>query len=171
MDHHRRSVRIKGQDYTQPGAYFITICTQDREPVFGEIRAGTMHLNQVGKMAAREWERLVSRFRALEPDEYVIMPDHIHGILRLTELAAPAGIPPTREQFGKPVAGSIPTIVRAYKSTVTQQYQVMAGRSAPPLWQRNYYEHVIRSEADLIRVRAYIRQNPNQWENDQRRKL
>ena len=84
IKHHRRSIRLKGYDYTQPGAYFVTLVTQGRECLFGEIAAGEMRLNRFGQIAKREWERLSKRFPAVQIDAYVIMPNHVHGIIVIT---------------------------------------------------------------------------------------
>jgi len=175
---HRRSIRLKGYDYTQPGAYFVTLVTQNRDCLFGEIVEGEVRLNRVGMVAQREWERLSNRFPAVQIDSYVIMPNHVHGIIVImgrgtAELftdkdpeilrRAPT---PIREQFGQPVPGSIPTIIRSYKSAVTYRVNLMRNSGSAQVWQRNYYEHVVRDEAELNHIRRYILNNPLQWEMD-----
>ena len=212
--HHRRSIRLQGYDYTQAGVYFITIVIYQRENLFGEIVNGEMHLNALGKMAQREWERLPQRFKTIELDEFIIMPNHAHGIIVITVIRrgtaetgnnanellsrraptqpfdqpnpgtagleqdvealmsrrAPTGNDdhiPTREQFGKPVPGSIPTILRSYKSAVTLRAHRMREGTTGPVWQRDYYERVIRNERELNATRQYIQDNPLNWEKDQ----
>ena len=211
--HHRCSIRLKGYDYTQPGAYFVTLVTQGRECLFGEIENGEMRLSPVGQVVRSEWLRLDKRFPKVELDEFMVMPNHVHGIIVLVDRGrgtgdssrgmgdsgnehVPANFPhaltmvnhpraPTRapkvERFGAPVPGSIPTILRSYKSSVTQRVQWIRGRGtgdsggdlapeyppcAPTVWQRNYYEHIIRGEAEWDRIRAYILDNPRRWAED-----
>jgi len=194
--HHRRSIRLKGYDYTQPGAYFVTLVTRNRETLFGEIVEGEVRLNRVGMVAQREWERLSKRFPAVQIDDYVIMPNHVHGIIVITGRGtadlltnkdleilrrAPTKTaelltdmdpetlrraPTMREQFGQPVPGSIPTIIRSYKSAVTYRVNLIRNSGSAQVWQRNYYEHFVRDEAELNRIRQYISNNPLQWEMD-----
>jgi REP element-mobilizing transposase RayT len=173
--HQRRSIRLPGYDYTQPGAYFVTLVTQNRLHLFGEIVDGEMRLNNLGQLACAQWLRLTRRFAAVELDEFVIMPNHLHGIIFLhdrtgtgsgnhmdesTNLAPRA---PTTERFGVPIAGSIPTIIRSYKSSVTQRFQKICNTPGAILWQRNYYEHIICNDDDLRRIRDYICNNPLRW--------
>ena len=149
--HHRRSIRLKGYDYTQPGAYFVTICTYRRDEIFGEIINGEMILNETGKIARDEWFRTAELrpYVKLYEDEFVIMPNHEHGIIWIVGEAAVGRpvvgirrrrIPTTEtiESFGKPVKGSIPTIVRAYKSAVTYAVNGAQNMRGAVLWQRNY---------------------------------
>jgi REP element-mobilizing transposase RayT len=194
--HHRRSVRLKGYDYAQPGAYFVTICAQHRECLFGEIRDGEMVLNDAGRMAQAEWERLPQRFRLVTLDVYVVMPNHIHGILVIHTLDAPVGEPPVgatlvvapSESVVASRAGTSPAprdtgtdanirrpalgdIVGAYESITTNAYIRGVGEHRwPPfdrrVWQRNYYERVIRNERELDGIRQYIIDNPLKWELD-----
>jgi REP element-mobilizing transposase RayT len=158
----RRTIRLRGFDYSQPGAYFVTICVQDRAGVFGEIVDGEWVPNEFGKIVEEEWERTGALRDYVTLDAFVVMPDHFYGILLLagrgTARRAPT-FPATIEKFGAPVGGSIPTIIRAFKSAVTRR--VNEARSSPgaDLWQRGYYEHVIRGEEGLLRLRRYIRSN------------
>jgi REP element-mobilizing transposase RayT len=176
--YHRRSIRLKGYDYTQVGAYFITICTHNRTCVFGEVVDGMMRLNEYGVIVREEWFRsaVLRPYLRLLPEEFVVMPNHVHGIIWIVddvgarrcraptlEFRAPT---PTAERFGKPVPGSIPTIVRAFKSAVTKRINDRCGTAGAPVWQRNYYEHVIRTEESLERIREYILTNPLRWHLD-----
>lgn len=165
--HHRRSIRLKEYDYTQKGAYFITIVTYRREPLFGEIVDGVMQLNEWGEIARREWFKTAELrpFVELYEDEFVVMPNHAHGILWMNDdvgaerRSAPTDMPHV-------TAGSLGAIVRAYKSAVT--YAINAARQTRGMvvWQRNYYEHIIRNDADLNRIRNYIVNNPLKWADD-----
>lgn len=174
----RRSPRIPGFDYARAGAYFVTICTRGRRRLFGEISGdGVMQLSSAGKMVSDQWQRLSRRFPFISLDEFVVMPDHLHGIILIgcrgtgdnSQNNGPESNPraPTAERFGAPTAGSIPTIVRSFKSSTTLRYHFLVGRSTEPLWQRNYYEHIIRGEEDLNRARQYVLNNPLQWSIDQ----
>ena len=127
-------MRIKGFDYTQPGAYFVTICTYQRACALGSIHHGEMNLNNFGQIAYEEWFVSVDLrpYVKLFVDEFVVMPNHIHGIIWL--VGARRRRAPTQEQFGKPVSGSLPTIVRAYKAAVTRKINIIRGKTGSPFW-------------------------------------
>jgi REP element-mobilizing transposase RayT len=167
--HHRRSIRLKGYDYTQAGAYFITMVTQKRQCLFGEIGPeAEILLNQNGLIAWSEWERLPERFPFIELGAFVVMPNHVHGIIIIRPDGARGDCPraPTAEKFSQPVRGSIPTIVRSYKSSVTQRIASTTKGNPEIVWQRNYYERVVRCEAELDRISRYILANPIHWRQD-----
>jgi REP element-mobilizing transposase RayT len=165
----RRSIRLQGYDYTQSGAYFITIVTYHREPLFGGIVNGEMQLSAMGRIADEHWRAIPEHFPNVELGAYVVMPNHVHGIIinngsRGTIYRAPT------EQFQKPVTGSIPTIIRTYKASVTRRIQKEVyglDVSSPNVWQRNYYEHIIRSDEDHHRIHLYIESNIDNWVNDE----
>lgn len=167
----RRSIRLKGYDYSAAGGYFITIVTFGRENLFGEILGDEMQLNALGKIVWEEWFKTAALrpYVELHNGEFVVMPNHTHGIIWIMDDFAVVGAQrrcaPTIEKFGKPVPGSIPTIVRALKSSVTRR----AGRelNSANIWQRNYYEHIIRSQQDYERIVAYIAANPENWSEDE----
>ena len=176
--HHRRSIRLKGFDYSSAGAYFVTICTQNKECFFGDIADGKMNRNDAGNMIDKWWNELKERFVGIELDEYVIMPNHFHGIIIVgaTLVVAQnengmkmkrAGTRPatTREK-------SIGNIIGAFKSITTDEYingvKQNGWRSFnSKLWQRNYYEHIIRNEDSLNSIRGYINNNPAEWDSDE----
>lgn len=179
--HHRRSIRLKGYDYSQNGAYFITICVQDRRSLFGKIVNGEMQLNQFGVIVRDEWLKTSEMRKNIEMDEFAIMPNHMHGIIVIDNAPEGTGTmdlgtgtlqrAPTVEQFGKPTSNTIPTIIRGYKGAVTKQIntiQISAGKYNKPerIWQKNYYEHVIRNEVSLNKIREYIMTNPLNWKED-----
>ena len=163
--HHRHSIRLKEYDYTQSGAYFITICTYNREFLFGNIIDGTMRLNEFGLLVESEWLKTAEIRGNVSLDEYVVMPNHIHGIIIINRRGM-GHRAPTKESFGKPLPGSIPTIIRSFESTVTKQINKIRRTPGSPIWQRNYYEHVIRDEEELGAIRRYINENPLNWDLD-----
>lgn len=167
--HHRRSIRLSGYDYTQPGDYYITICTYKRQCWFGDVVNERVEYNHLGYIAYSFWKALPQRFSHIELDAFIVMPNHLHGILIIGDLLN--HIQPNntskKEQFGKPVVGSIPTVIRSFKSAVTKRINLMRRIPEPPVWQSNYYESIIRIETGLDKVRQYIINNPRQWEIDQ----
>ncbi len=166
--HRRRSIRLKGYDYAQPGAYFVTICTHGRAMLFGRVVDGEMALNAYGEIVREEWFRTaqVRPYMELFPDEFVIMPNHIHGIVWIVDVGARRRRSPPPEKLCRPVPGSLPTIVRAFKSAVTRRINALRGTPGAPVWQRNYYEHIIRTEPALDAIRRYIAANPLRWHLD-----
>jgi putative transposase len=173
--HRRRSIRLQDYDYSQAGAYFITICTHEHECIFGEITGGIMHPNELGEIVAAEWQHTSVVRPTVELDYYVVMPNHFHGILVLADSScrgmacrAPGSpIPPVPKRvFGNAVANSIPTIVGAFKSAVSRRINALQSTPGGNVWQRNYHEHVIRDERDLARIREYIANNALKWELD-----
>jgi len=166
----RRSIRLKGYDYLQSGAYFVTICAHNRECLFGDVAEGEMRCNEYGEIVRQEWYKTAEiRPRVqLDKTEFVVIPNHIHGIIRIIDddVGARRRRVPTIERFGKPVCGSIPTIIRAFKSIVTKRINQIRGTPGAPVWQRNYHEHIIRNEESLNRIRQYIADNPRRWAFD-----
>ena len=171
--HHRRSIRLPAYDYAQRGAYFVTVCTQNRECAFGEVVDGEMVLNEPGRMVETAWRELPQHYPGDEVDTLVVMPNHVHGIIMLVG-AGPRACPdnPGRSRGVAPTGTmSLPDVVHRFKSLTTARYRhgVLQDRWLPfpgRLWQRNYYEHVIRNEEELDRVRQYIVDNPLQWAED-----
>jgi putative transposase len=153
----RKSIRLPGFDYTQPGGYFVTINTYKRAKLFGQLISGQVQLSPLGEIVKVEWEKLRYRFPGVELDFYRIMPEHFHAALLNHVYSELDG--ETHEQFGRPVRASLPTIIRSFKASVTVRAQHLLEVKGP-IWQRNYYEEVIEDEAALDRVRAYILGNP-----------
>jgi REP element-mobilizing transposase RayT len=181
--HHRRSIRLTEYNYTLAGAYFITIVTHERECLFGEITNGEMNQNKFGLIAQQMWDKLPARFRNVEMGAFVVMPNHVHGIILLdgtrrgiVESATDSGdrvtryAPTTDRQFGKMIPGSIPAIVRAHKSSVAYRINLMRGLRNTPIWQRNYYEHILRNADEANRIHLYIESNPSNWADDEENK-
>ncbi len=176
MNHHRRSIRLKGYDYTQAGAYAVTICTHNRDCLFGEIADGEMRLNDGGRMLERAWGELPVRFHHMDLDGFVVMPNHFHGILVLhPHVGLESADEKTKGEHRVRPNGTLPDtvgrIVQAFKSITTHKYITGVKQNGwPPfpgkLWQRNYYERIIRNEGELKRIREYIVNNPARWELD-----
>lgn len=175
--HHRLSIRLPNYDYSQPGAYFVTIVTWHRACLFGEVVDGEMILNKFGLIAKQQWDKLPRRFPNIELGANTIMPNHMHGIIVIMYGRGTAGNltnnhgeptrrAPTHEQFQKPIKGSISTIIRSYKSAVSYRINLMRGTQDIPVWQRNYYEHIIRNERDLQNKTDYINAKPMLWDQD-----
>jgi REP element-mobilizing transposase RayT len=152
--HSRKSIRLKGYDYSQTGAYFVTICAHNREILFGMVGNDKSQLNKFGQIVETEWLITAQIRENIELDEYAIMPNHFHGILLITDNGMGTALRAhTIEQFGKPVSGSLPTIIHSFKSTVTKQINQLRNTPGSSVWQRNYYEHIIRNEDGLNRIR------------------
>lgn len=212
----RRTTRIPEYDYTQQGAYFITICTHLKKHIFGEIKSGNMNLSPLGEIAYYQWLQLPNRFSNIELDAFVIMPNHIHGIIIITKNNNPtprrgeAGesrhnsppknpISPVYPEImflaceGSPdlsnrvssqaltsnsypptispsphgtVSGSISAIIQNYKSLTSRKINTLLRSKNNPVWQRNFYEHIIRDETDYDRIVEYIDNNPISWSDD-----
>ena len=195
----RRSIRLRGYDYTRHGAYFVTICTRHRAFLLGDVIESRMHLSEAGQLAQAVWEDLPRHYPHVQLDAWTIMPNHVHGIIVLTDAdtepdGAPVGAgfkpapttnavashhrPRVHDDVGagfKPaptttrasaVRHGLPEIVRAFKTFSSRRINAFQGTAGTPFWQRNYYEHIIRNEEDLNRIRQYIEDNPARWHED-----
>ena len=165
-NHHRRSIRLPGYDYAKSGAYFITICTQNHACLFGNIVNGEMVLTRTGQIVGHEWMRTGEIRDGITLDTWAVMPNHFHAIVCIADDDRGTARRAPTEQFGKPIAGSIPTIVRSFKSAVTKQIHEIHQSRTNVIWQKNYYEHVIRHDDELTRIREYILTNPVRWAED-----
>ncbi|HEX9728709.1 MAG TPA: transposase [Gemmatimonadales bacterium] len=179
-DHRRRSIRLSGYDYARPGAYFVTACTQNRTCLFGDVVAGEMRLNDVGQVATQCWLAIPDHFPNVTLDSFVIMPNHVHGIIWIVGAVGAVGAenfpplqPPPQPPLQPPRPGpstfrspskTVGSIIRGFKIGVTKW--VRANTHLRDVWQRNYYEHIIRDEAALRRIRRYIEHNPARWTED-----
>jgi REP element-mobilizing transposase RayT len=161
----RRSIRLAHSDYTRPGAYFVTICASERRPLFGRIRGGAPILTPLGQVVEFALVGFPDHFVHVCLDSYVIMPNHLHAILFIHGRGT-ACRAPTQERFGKPVPGSLPPVVRSFKSAVTKPWRAEAPYSKGDVWQRGCFEKGIRSEHALAILRQYIQQNPAKWGRD-----
>jgi putative transposase len=175
---------LSGYDYSAKGTYFVTICAQDRACLFRELTDAEMRLNPAGRMVQETWDELPSHYAGISVDAFVVMPNHIHGIIVLvghhaetTVGAGPCACPVNAgtQNDGQPqgVAPtlSLPAVVHRFKTLTTRRYVDGVRRYGWPafrrrLWQRNYHEHIVRNESSLNRMRDYIANNPQQWESD-----
>jgi putative transposase len=178
---HRHSLRLKGYDYSQAGAYFVTICAHCRKCLFGEVVGSEMNVNEFGLAVQAVWEDLPVHYPHVMTDAFVVMPNHVHGVFVLgaEDLAVGAGFKPARTDPSRPAdaegSKSVRTmlrrhglseIVRGLKSFSARRINVMRGTSGAAVWQRNYYEHVIRGDADYNRIAEYVANNPLRWKED-----
>ena len=164
----RKNLRLKHFDYSQSGAYFITVCVQDRVCLFGNVTDGMMQLNEASQVVLQTWQGLLGRVPAIELDEFVVMPNHVHGILHIVRapLMAPVAPEPTASEPSGAMnrASTLGEMVRTFKAASTRaiRQQVLPSFA----WQRNYYEHIIRNIDELTSIRTYIVNNPLQWSLD-----
>jgi putative transposase len=171
--HHRRSIRLKDYDYSQAGAYFVTLCIKGKGCLLGEIVNRAMVLNDAGKMIEKWWCKLSEKFEFIELDKYVIMPNHFHGIVNI--VGADPGVCPVIKNKninqGEHTGSPLHRIVQLFKTMTTNEYiHGVKQYNWPPfsgkLWQRNYYEHIIHNEDELNKIREYIVLNPATWHED-----
>lgn len=201
--HNRKSIRLKGYDYSQSGWYFVTICTKDRECCFGEVENEKMILSDIGKIIAEEWQKTEQIRKNVRLDEWVVMPNHVHGIIVIdndptvgaTRRVAPTVVVHNHDIRAAPTAmahnhnvqisvtngcdgsqkstrpngpksGSLGAIIGQIKSNVTKQINKLKDHSDQSVWQRDFYDRIIRNEDELNRIRQYILENPSNWEKD-----
>jgi len=161
--HHRRSVRLRVYDYAQPGAYFATICTHDRECLFGEVVEGQMRVNICGQAVQLVWNELPQHYRHVGLDAFVVMPNHVHMIIVLTDdNPVGAGLKPAPTNANTTMAGKrrpLSEFVRAFKTFSARHVNELRGTPGVPVWQRNYYEHIIRDEDELPHPRIHLGQS------------
>ncbi len=188
-DHRRRSNRLKGYNYSYPGAYFVTLVTYKRACLFGEVLEGEVRLNKIGKLAQAELHRLPIQFRHIAIESHVIMPNHIHAIIVINSVGATRlrqngtsffdqvapdqftggidGSPLQKTRPSGPVPKSLGALIGQFKSRLTKHIWSLPGIDHQPIWQRNYYEHIIRDQAEYQKIHLYIMENPRKWSADQ----
>lgn len=142
----RKSPRLKDYDYSQSGAYFVTICTYKRAYIFGGIHNQEMQLNQLGELVYESWLDLLNHFSTIELDAFIVMPNHVHGIVSMTQDGSPLGV-----------------IVGTFKAAVTRNSRLFF---PDKIWQSRYHDHIIRNEHELTHIRRYVLHNPEMWEED-----
>jgi putative transposase len=178
--HHRRSIRLQGYDYWQAGAYFVTVCVQERECLFGEVEDGTVRLNYYGQIAMAYWNAIPHRFVNAGLDAFVIMPNHLHGILVLADGVGAKNsqrkVNPTESRDSAnsspllprgTIPGSLGAIVQNFKLISARKINRMRGTPGQKVWQRDFYDRILRNEDELFHAREYIALNPARWEEDE----
>ncbi|HEY3132705.1 MAG TPA: transposase [Acidobacteriota bacterium] len=163
----RKSIRLKGYDYTREGSYYVTLCTQNKKCIFGKVVEGQMELNDLGKIVAGSWKWLARRYSYVELDEWIVMPNHFHGILVIVGTGDLRTVPTDSNPVQK--SGKIKPLGRligAFKTVSSTRISQLSSLSASEVWQRDFYDHIIRDRADLLRIRQYIRENPMCWTDD-----
>lgn len=166
------SARLQSWDYGSNGAYFITICTQNREHYFGEIINHEMHLNEIGKLAEQYWIEIPNHFPFVELGNFVVMPNHVHGIVIINKMNDNVEMLQCNVSTDKnnqmalisPKPGTIPTIIRSYKSIVTKMSRNIHADFG---WQSRFHDHIIRNTQSFENIQNYILENPNKWDNDE----
>lgn len=158
----RKSIRLVGYDYSSAGAYFVTICAAEKKCLFGQINEGKMILNEYGRAAAESWEWLMRQYEYLKLDKWTIMPNHLHGIITIDVFDREGGSRTAPTKKVKPLG----RLIGAFKTISTKRINELRQTPADIVWQRNYYEHIIRDENELNRICEYIINNHLKWELD-----
>ena len=174
--HHRRSIRLKGFDYSQPAVYFVTLCCYRRECLFGTISQDKTVLNELGMIVRNEWLRSFEIRDELKSDAWVIMPNHFHGLLWLDRPIVQTQSPSNesepvddsvlgKSQLRRP-ARSLGSLIAGFKAATTKRINQYRNAPGTPVWQRNYYESIVRDDRMLNHIRDYIENNPRSWSTD-----
>jgi len=177
--HGRRSIRLRGYDYTEEGAYFITVCTHERQHLLGRLEGQTVVLSRAGQLVSEVWSELPQHYPGIEVDAFVVMPNHVHGVILLVgagpracpQNGRPQGVAPTGGAGRSPDNArrlSLGEVIHRLKSLTATRWRLAGtqhpgGRAPKRLWQRNYYERVIRDQRELEEIQDYIANNPLQW--------
>ena len=162
--HHLRSIRLRGYDYSKSGAYFITLCVQDHVCLFGHVSNGKMQLNELGQVVQDWWDKIPTHFSGVELDAFVVMPNHVHGIVILTENLGSGGPRPYEQTaIQKRTLGHV---VAYFKYQSTKQIHEKRVTPIARIWQRDYFDRILRTELRLNRIRRYIAANPSRWKFD-----
>ena len=169
--HHRKSIRLKGYDYSQAGLYFITICTHERLPLFGNINDGEMTTNEAGLVVEKCWKEIPDHFPQVILDCFVVMPNHIHGIIEIRDTVGAKNLLPLQPLPLQPLptqqrgtSKTVGSMVRGFKTGVTKWFR--GHTDIHQVWQRNYHEHIVRNEEAYFEISEYIEYNPAKWQED-----
>jgi putative transposase len=157
--HHRRSIRLKGFDYSSAGAYFVTIVAWRREMLFGDVVDGEVVLNDFGKIVAEKWQWLEAQYEYVELGAWVVMPNHFHGILVIRRGDSRIAPTPKIKPLGR--------LIGAFKTVSTKHINLLRNTEGQVVWQRNYYEHIIRNDREWENIHRYIESNPSMWAEDE----
>ncbi len=181
-NHHRQSIRLRDYDYSTAGGYFVTLCAFQRECLFGDVVGVEMRLSEIGEIVQNCWGAIRQHCPHVTLDNFIIMPNHFHGILFINDglhvgaqhaaplpMDQPLTLPnrTTGVTTSNVLPGSLGAIIRSFKSAATKQINTLHDNPGARVWQRNYYEHIIRGERDLDSIRRYIVDNPAKWADDE----
>jgi REP element-mobilizing transposase RayT len=163
----RKAARLRGYDYTQPGMYFVTVCTHSRRSVLGEVNGEEVRLTPVGLIVFEAWSSIPSHFSTVDIDTFVVMPNHIHGVLFLRDTVGAKHASPLQRISKGTVASSLSAVVQSFKSASSRLANRRYPDSDRPFWQRGFFERIVRDDAELCRIRRYIEENPSRWAEDE----
>lgn len=174
MSQYRKSPRLRDYDYSQAGAYFVTICTHLRKHLFGKVHEDEVHLSDFGQVALNRWQDLPNHYANIHLDDFVIMPNYIHGIIFLLDFqlaesrrqAVGDGLQTTLYETPLLKRHALPEIIREFKTYSARRINDLRESTGIPVWQRSFHDHIIRNEEDLNRIRGYIQTNPSRWTAD-----
>jgi putative transposase len=164
---HRRSIRLIGRDYSWPGTYFVTICTAERKRILGRIEDGAMRENALGQLVHKHWMAIPREFASVELDAFTVMPNHVYGLIHIHRRVTADEPQYKPAQFAKPRTASIAWIVRSFKARVTREARQILKLPELTVWQRNYFERVVRTGQEHEDVYRYICENPKNWNQDE----
>ncbi|KAA3646209.1 MAG: transposase [Chloroflexi bacterium] len=170
--HHRQSHRLPHYDYSQAGAYFVTVCAYNRVAILGEVIDESVKLSPIGEIVQNAWEEIPAHFETVELDEFVVMPNHMHGIIWIREdssnrVGAQHAAPLQKTDRPNVKPGSLGAIMRSFKAAATKRINALGPDACQRVWQRGYYDHVLRDDEDLHNHRKYILDNPPKWTLDE----
>jgi len=161
------SRRLEGYDYSQPGYYFVTICTKEYSTIFGQVIDNEVKLSKLGKIAEECWLEIPQHFSDVELDEYVVMPNHLHGIIKITGQLTKAQLNENKtREFAHRKSETLSTVIGTYKAAVTRKINNLQNTCGSSIWQPNYSDRIIRQGQELFVIRRYINQNPVDWERE-----
>ena len=179
MRHRRGQARLPTFEYSSPGAYFVTVCTLNKEPILGEMQGDSLVPSPAGVIVADAWHDLPQHYAHLVLDAFVVMPNHVHSVVFLVQSSSTdsvgAGLRPAPthsagpgvSERASPRRHGLSEIIRAFKSFSARRINALRGSPGIPVWQRGFYDHVIRNDDDLARIREYIVTNPLRWSLDE----
>jgi putative transposase len=156
----RRSLRLSRYNYAWQGAYFITVCTGNKINLFGHIIKGTMKLNSFGLIVEKVWKEIPMHYPGVNNEVFIVMPNHIHGIIAIHDVERAGSKPAPTKTY------PLFEIVRAFKTYSSRKINTLRNMKGISVWQRNYYEHIIRSEKDYREIGEYVVNNSAKWESD-----
>lgn len=157
----RKNLRLPHYDYSQAGYYFVTLCTHKMKSLFGMINMGKMECNRLGNIVEQSWRESSKLRQNIVIHEYIVMPNHFHGIVEICKNSQNDDQPKTMVE-----KNHLGNIVKGFKSQVTSLARSASRQDSNIIWQRGFHEHIIRNESSLLKIREYVINNPLKWELD-----